>query len=151
MPDRICSIALLSLVLIACRPAPPSEPSAARYLVTESPIDVGGGIRLCVAVDPVDERGVWWWGPGRTGCASRSTGPRPFHPEDGRVSRATTGGAATCEFRLGTHSRKRPFIDVRLVLENGTLRGVESGEQVAVQQWKSLDVPELPPFGRPPG
>jgi hypothetical protein len=70
---------LLASTLVACRPASQPRLSAPRYVVTESPIDVGRGIRLCIAVDPADHRGMWWWQPGATGCDSRSTGPGLFH------------------------------------------------------------------------
>jgi hypothetical protein len=147
MSGRISSTVLLPLALMACHSGPPSQIAAAPYLVTVNPIDVGDGIKLCVAVDPTNEHGIWWWGPGRTGCATRSTGPGLFHPDDARVVRAATAGAVTCEFRLGTHSLERPFIDVRLVVEDGTMRSEGSSVRVALQQRTNLDVPELPPFG----
>jgi len=139
---------LLVVVLAACHTAAPPQRAADKYLVTASAIDVGDGIKLCLAVDPDDEKGLWWWGAGRTGCDSRSTGPGLFRGDDAIVSRAAK--STTIGFRLGTHSATRPFIDVRLVLEDQTLRSLESGERVAVQRRTNLDVPERPPTGRSP-
>jgi hypothetical protein len=139
---RTSSAALIAAALIACRPASQPQSSEAPYLVTETALDVGTGIRLCLAVDSRRQDGVWWWEPGRSGCASRSTGPGLFHPDDARVS---SGVAATSiGFRLGTHSLARPFIDVRLEAIDGTMRSLESGARVSLQRWKKLDVPELP-------
>src|SRR2546423_13623010 len=49
------------------------------YIVTVEPISVhrGPGSGLCVAIDPADPTGVWWWGAGRSGCATRNTLPGP--------------------------------------------------------------------------
>ena len=146
---RGCLIPLLFSALVACQSTYRSQPSAARYLVTESPIEVGVGTGLCVAVDPIDERGIWWWQPGETGCASRSTGPGVFHAEEARVSQPTPGGPTAVGFRLATHSDTRPFIDVRLVVEDATMRALESGARVSLQRRTDLDVPEVPARGRP--
>jgi hypothetical protein len=127
----------------ACRTAAPPQPAADRYLVTASPIDVGDGIKLCLAMDPGDRRGLWWWEAGYTGCDSRSTGPDLFHPDDATVAGAA--GSTTIGFRLGTHSDTRPFIDVRLVLEDQMLRSLKSGARVAVQSRTTLDVTLRPP------
>jgi hypothetical protein len=138
-------IILLAAASIAC------QSTDLRYLVTDKPIDVGDGIALCVAVDPTDERGIWWWTPGESGCASRSSGPSPFHAQEAKVSPTTASGSTNLSFRLGTHSASRPFIDVRLIVEAGTMRATESGAQVSVQRRKDLDVPEEPLRGRRPG
>jgi hypothetical protein len=144
---RGCFLVLLASV-VACRATSRPQPSAPRYLVTESPIDVGRGIGLCIAVDPADQRGIWWWGPGATGCDSRSTGPGLFHADEATVSQSTGSAPLTLGFRLGTHSASRPFVDVRLVVEAGRMRAVESGERVFVQRRTTLDVPEVPVRGR---
>ena len=88
------------------RSAAPPQPAVDRYLVTTSPIDVGDGIKRCLAVDPRDRGGVWWWQAGYSGSDSRSTGPDLFHPDDATVSGAS--GSTTIGFRLGTHSDTRP-------------------------------------------
>src|SRR5262245_38875523 len=77
--------ALITLSLIACRPT--FTGSAPRFVVTAAPIDVGiSGRGLCIAVDPNDSTGVWWWQPGHSGCSSRSTGPGVFRADDARVT-----------------------------------------------------------------
>src|SRR4029453_19107515 len=70
---------LLGLALVACRSMPP-EAAPARYIVTTAPLGVGAASPgICVAVDPTDPQGIWWWEPGWSGCSSRSTGPGVFH------------------------------------------------------------------------
>src|SRR5689334_15995491 len=87
---------------------------ADRVAVTAEPIRIGlGSLGLCIAVDPGDPHGIWWWEPGASGCATRSTGPDVFPADAPKVSRTSAG--ATAEFQLGTHDIARPFIPVRLV------------------------------------
>ena len=147
---RCSFIALLGAALIGCQSTSQGRPSVPRYLVTDSPIDVGDGIRLCLAVDTSEQDGVWWWEAGGSGlgCASRSTGPGVFHAEEAKVSQTTPTSPTALGFRLATHSASRPFIDVRLVLEGGRMRAMESGARVPVQRRKDLDVPEVPMRGQ---
>ena len=137
-----CLLCLFGLVLAGCGFTSESQFSVPRYVVTDRPIDVGVGPGLCVAVDQVDPQGVWWWQPGGPGCVSRSTGPGVFHAEEARVSQSAQSGPIAISFRLGTHSMTRPFVDVRLVLENGDLRAFESGVRVPTHRRNDLDVPE---------
>jgi hypothetical protein len=60
------------------------------------------------------------------------------------VSQPAQPGPIDISFRLGTHSTTRPFVDVRLALESGDLRAVESGAHVPIERRNDLDVPELP-------
>lgn len=138
------TLSLVALALVGCRAHTP----VARYLVTESPIDVGVGTGLCLAVDPLDEHGIWWWQPGPTGCASRSTGPGVFHAAEGRVSRSTPEARTAVAFRLGTHSTTRPFVDVRLVVEDGSIRALDTGARATLQRRDDLEVPEMPAADR---
>jgi hypothetical protein len=138
---------LIVPAVIACQSVAPSRPSEERYLVTAIPINVGEGIKLCVAIDPDDQQGIWWWTSGETGCASRSSGPAPFRPEGASVSR-TAPGSTSIGFRLGTHSSARPFIDVGLIVEHATMRSLESQDTVSIQRRRDLDVPEMPMRGR---
>jgi hypothetical protein len=73
-----------------------------------------------------------------------SAGPGVFHAEEARVSESAQPGPIDISFRLGTHSTTRPFVDVRLVLEGGNLRAVESGARVPIERRNDLDVPGLP-------
>jgi hypothetical protein len=134
---------LLAWALVACEATSPPRSTAPRYLVTANPIDIGfGARRLCVAVDPLDERGVWWWEPGGSGCADRSTGPGVFQADQAFVSRSGHAGPITLGFRVGTHSFTRPFVRVRLVVEDGQMWAIESGARVPIRRRSDLDVPE---------
>ena len=144
-----CAIVLLTAAAAACATmrAPAGE---TRYMVTGAPIQVGEGIEVCIAVDVSDDRGIWWWMPGRTGCGSRSSGPGVFRAEGSSITRSEGGKAAAIAFRLGTPSMERPSIEVRLMLEEGTMRGTAPETVVPLVPRSSLDLPEVPPFGRAP-
>jgi hypothetical protein len=139
---------VVALLALACRPTLQPRPTDSPYLVTETAIDVGEGIELCIAVDPVDVKGVWWWMPGETGCTSRSSGPGLVHAEQATVSKGTAASPMAVTFRLGTHSARRPFIGVGLVVQDGKMRALESGTQVTLQTRGNLDLPEMPTRGR---
>lgn len=123
----------------------PSAPADGRYLVTSSAVNVGGGIRLCIAVDPRDPQGVWWWEPGASGCTSRSTGPTVFHADAAAVAPAAGPEVTTVTFRLGLHARTPSFLDVRLAIEDARMRSLDAGAEVALQRRSNLDIPEQPP------
>jgi hypothetical protein len=143
-PRRGCALILLLCVALACRSLPQPRASGPHYLVTQNTIDVGEGIGLCIAVDPVDPRGVWWWMPGASGCSSRSSGPGLVHAEQATVTRATPAAPTALSFRLGTRSATRPCIDVRLIVEDGRMRALETGAQVSMKTRGNLEVPEIP-------
>jgi hypothetical protein len=134
---------LVVAAFAGCQSAPPPGPPVRSYLVTEQTIDVGMGLRLCVAVDLSDPAGVWWWGPGSTGCTSRSTGPALFRPEGATVTPTARSGVLEIAFRLGTHSATRPFVDVGLVIDGGTLRAAGSSEAVRLVSRSDLEIPEI--------
>jgi hypothetical protein len=146
--SRLAWLFLSVPALLGCQSTPPSAPHTERYLATERTIDVGVGPGLCVAVDLNDTAGVWWWEPGRSGCDSRSTGPDVFHPEAATVTRSAQSGAYEVGFRLGTHSPTRPFVDVRLLVESGTMKMAGSTEGVRLMRRADLAIPEMPPPGR---
>ena len=122
-----------------------SPDSAPRYMVTASPIDVGVGAGLCVAVDPTDPNGVWWWQPG-TDCSSRSTGPTVFRADNSAVTRSDQAGTAEIRFRVAVKRRlnspEPPFVDVVLRLEGTRLQAVHSGSQVTTVSRSNLEIPE---------
>lgn len=120
-------------------------PADRRYLVTSSVTEVSPRIRLCIAVDPRDPHGVWWWEPGASGCTSRSTGPTIFHAEDATVSPSARPGVTAVSFRLQLHASTPSFLDVRLAIEDGRMRLLDTGSGVALQRRNDLDLPwELP-------
>jgi hypothetical protein len=97
MPLKRLPGTALCFVLVVAWGTPPAL-APAEYIVTLDPIKIDsapGGI--CVAIDPADPAGVWWWGPGRSGCTTRNTMAQPhqenvtglaalFHPVDAVVS-----------------------------------------------------------------
>jgi hypothetical protein len=139
--------AFLGLALIACRSMPP-EP--ARYVVTTAPLGVRGvSPGLCVAVDPTDPQGIWWWEPGRSGCSSRSTGPGVFRAEHATVAAPSQSGAIEVRFRLqlivGPGSTMPDFADLEILLQDGSMRAMASGVLVPTERRNDLEVPEQPP------
>jgi hypothetical protein len=132
-------------VTLAITLAPPLPQRTARYAVSVEPIGVGlGTLGLCIAVDPTDPHGVWWWEPGASGCVTRSTGPDVFPANKATVTPASNGASAV-EFELGTHSRQRPFIRVRLRVDGATIRSLDTNHQVATRPRTDLRVREEPP------
>ena len=126
-------VAALLLVPLACRSAP-------RYTVTATPITLFGELGFCIAIDPTDPQGVWWWGPGRPpGCASRSTGPDVFRAHRAAVA-TTSAGGVDVYFQMQLMSGPR---DVRLVLQDGVMRDTSSGVTVTTEKRKDLKVPYL--------
>jgi hypothetical protein len=99
---------------------------------------------LCVAIDPADAHGVWWWEPGQTGCETRSTGPGVFHAENATVSRYTGSQAFDVGFRIPLHGPP-PFVDVALTVENGKMRSRDGSSGVPVAYRADLDLPMVPP------
>jgi len=140
-------LAVLVPSVIGCRTQTPSAPG---YIVTAAPIGVAGVSRaLCVGVNPSDTQGVWWWEPGSSGCASRSTGPGVFHADHSAV--AAANGTQAIEVRLRVRLKRAPsstspdFVDIRLEIENGHIRDAASGATVATTRRPDLELPELPP------
>jgi catechol 2,3-dioxygenase-like lactoylglutathione lyase family enzyme len=120
-------------------------------VVTTDPVRVSpGSLGLCVAVDPQDAHGVWWWEPGPAGCATRSTGPDVFRADDATVS-AQRRGVTAVEFRLETHSATQPsFVRVRLMLEGTTLRSLDTDSQVALEPRDGHAIPQEAPRAEAP-
>ena len=58
--------------------------------MTSSAIDVGVGPGLCIAIDPRDPRGAWWWEPGA------SVDVR-LRIEDGRMRSLATGAVVALQ------------------------------------------------------
>ena len=134
------SILALLLAVVACRPASP------RYLMTSAPIEVGGGPRLCVAVDPSDPAGLWWWGPGRTGCGTRSTGPGLMRGDRGAVAPRAGAAIVDARFRLGLIGLPGTpdHVDVHLEFTDGDVRVPATGARVAIERRRDLEIPERP-------
>jgi len=140
---RSAVLVLLILVPIAgCRSSQP------RYIVSTTPmlfIDPRHP-GLCVAVDPTDAKGVWWWEPGRSGCSSRSTGPNPFPAAAARVAR-TTSGTLDVSFEIQL-MRAGPRV-VRLEVTDREMREAATGLNSRTERRATLDIPESPPPNPP--
>ena len=119
------------------------------YLVTTAPIDLGPGpARKCVAIDPTDRRGAWWWEPGQSGCSTRSTGPGIFHADGAAVVATGASTPIDVQFRLerilGPGSTQSPFVEVHLTIQDGYVRVSGSAARVRVERRNSLDIPGVP-------
>jgi hypothetical protein len=146
LASRVVTPVVIGLMIGGCGPpGPDHEESAPRYVVTASPIDLRIGSGLCVAVDPSDPQGVWWWQPGKD-CSSRSTGPMVFQGQEAAVVRSDRSETIDIRFRIPVHRRLKssepPFVDVSLRLEAGQLRAEAAGSQVATVTRHDLDIPE---------
>lgn len=149
---RIGSWWLIGIVsLVGCGTQVPPRPTAPRYIATASPIDIGLGSGLCVAVDRSDERGVWWWQPGAAGCSTRSTGPTLFRAEGANVALPAADQTSAVSFQVPTHSTTTPTIDVRLIVGETEIRVLNSASRVATQIRYDLEIPEVPIRGRRAG
>jgi hypothetical protein len=134
-------VLVLSVPLAACKSASPALP---RYIVSVKPLAFLGDRHpgFCVAVDPSDQKGIWWWEPGRSGCSSRSTGPTAFPASHAMVARAASG-ATDVSFQIelmNTGPRK-----VALTLRDGAMLEERTGLRVPTERKASIDVPEMPP------
>jgi hypothetical protein len=131
------------LALSVCRAAPADGP----YIVTAAPIAGVISPGLCVAVDSRDPHGVWWWEPGRSGCAGRSTGPRAFRGDDANV---TARGSAELEARFriqmmpASDSTEPQYTNVALVFREGRASVIGFGTSVPTTRRNNLDMPEEP-------
>jgi hypothetical protein len=130
----IVVVTVLLSVFAACTSAP-------RYTITATPLSSlnSNGPGICLAVDQLANR-VWWWEPGHDlpGCSGRSTGPDLFLIPEATVTPSPSGGVEI-HFQLGL--RPRGVRDLRLILHGGVLRDLVSGQQVAVERRKELNIP----------
>jgi hypothetical protein len=149
-------VVAITMASMACRPG--FFGYSPRFVVTSEPLRThdGPGVGLCFAIEASEPAGVWWWGPGKTGCTTRNTLLRPhdeastglsalFHPPDGKV---THGGAGTVEarFRLGLHNREqRDFVDVVLIASTESVRSPATGMSVAAKLVDDINIPFSPP------
>lgn len=145
VPSLVASLVAGSMFGGCAQAGRDDEQAARRYVVTASPIDVRVGSGLCVAVDPNDPIGVWWWQPGKD-CSSRSTGPMVFHAEEAAV--VPSDRRQTVDIRFRVPVKRRPdssdpsFVDVSLRFENGKLRAEATGSQVDTVTRHNLEIPE---------
>jgi hypothetical protein len=114
-----------------------------RYIVTSLPLlHVGPG--LCVAVDPKDPQGVWWWDTGRSGCSTRSSSV--MHPEGAMVVVPNNGGPIDVRFRVGLIAKPPApnFWDVHIAIQGGRAMVAGSNAQVTVDRRNDLELASDP-------
>ncbi len=135
---------LVGLAIAGCKSLAPDPP---RYIVTKSPFDWIGPRHpgICVAVDPADPKGVWWWDSGRDGCRSASSSVMP-----GGYGKVTpmASGAHEIHFEIGMMSGGPMQIDLRL--DETGLRRLPAGAPAPVERRASLELPGMPPSLRTP-
>ena len=136
-----------ALVLGLLLPLAGCHSTRPRYIVSTTPLPFIGDRHpgFCVAVDPDDAKGVWWWEPGRSGCSSRSTGPGTFPAHAARVARA--GGTVDARFEIQLHKGEPRA--VRLEIADGEMRESASGLHARTERRATLDLPETGPPNPP--
>ena len=139
---RVASIILVSAALAACSTPAPDHP---RFIVSAQPFVLfPNGPKMCVAVDPANPHGAWWWEPGKTGCASRATGPTVF-PAD-RADVRTAADTTDVQFEIRLQSGNAA--PIKLTIAHDTIRREPSGEQVPIEHRRDLDIPEMCCFAK---
>jgi hypothetical protein len=129
-----CSVVCLLTVLGACASQP-------RYIVTSTPLKLIDPAHpgLCIAIDPNDRKGVWWWDAGRSGCTDRSSST--MAADRASVARATAG-TVDASFQVGLVSGRN--LQVRLEAFDGRIRDTISGLTVPAERRATLELPERP-------
>jgi hypothetical protein len=141
---RRCLPAVVAVSLLGWSPG--AAQPVAPYIATTTPIQVGPRNHLCIAIDPLDPSGVWWWNSGVLGCATRSSDI--IRASEATVSRLRDG-LIRIEFSLAVHSIDADSaVPVRLVLDGRRLRSAETASQVDVEGRQDLAIPEEVPRGR---
>lgn len=122
--------------------------SNAHYIATATPFHWLETVHpgFCVAVDPTDAHGVWWWEPGRSGCSSRSTGPKVFPADRATVTEAS--GVIFSQFEVPL--KNGGALEIKLRIDDEGMQREPSGERVSIERRRDLDVPEscCPPSAR---
>jgi hypothetical protein len=132
------SVACLLALLAACA----SEP---RYIVTSTPLKVIDPAHpgLCIAIDPKNPKGIWWWDAGRSGCTDRSSWT--MAADRASVARGAAG-TVDASFQVGLVSGRH--LQLRLKASGERIRDAISGLSVPAERRARLEVPERPPLGR---
>jgi hypothetical protein len=127
---------VLTVLLGACASQP-------RYIVTSTPLRVIDPAHpgLCIAIDPKDPKGIWWWDAGPSGCSDRSSST--MDADRASVTRGTAG-TVDASFQVGLHSGRS--LQVRLHALDGRIRDAISGLSVPAERRGTLEAPERPPI-----
>jgi hypothetical protein len=118
--------------------------SQPRYIVTSTPLKVIDPLHpgLCIAIDPKDYKGIWWWDAGPSGCTDRSSST--MAADRASVTRGTAGTVAA-SFQVGLMNGRN--LQVRLEAFDGRIRDTIAGLSVPAERRATLELPERPPIG----
>lgn len=135
---RRCFVLCLLALVGACAASP-------GYVVTSEPLKLIDPAHpgLCIAIDPADPKGVWWWDAGRAGCSDRSSAT--MAADQASVARAA-GDAIEASFQVGLVSGRT--LQVRLEARDGRIRDAVTGTSVPAERRAALEVPGRPAGGR---
>jgi hypothetical protein len=132
---------IASLLIVALWSGVPSAQQR-RYVVTAEPLHLDLPTNpLCIAIDPADPQGVWWWEPGSS-CRNRRTSDI-LHPGRPVVVRDASSVRIEVSFRIGLHSLTRPFVDVTLVVDEKGMGSATSDVRVPTEDRDDLDIPSF--------
>lgn len=135
---RHCFVVCLLTLVGACASSP-------RYIVTGAPLKLIDPAHpgVCIAIDPADPKGVWWWDAGRSGCSDRSSST--MAAGQASVARAA-GDAVEASFQVSLMSGRT--LEVRLEARDGRIRDAVTGTSVPAERRATLEVPERSAGGR---
>lgn len=135
---RRCFVLCLLTLVGACASSP-------RYIVTGAPLKLIDPAHpgVCIAIDPADPKGVWWWDAGRSGCSDRSSST--MAADQASVARAA-GDAVEASFQVGLMSGRT--LEVRLEARDGRIRDAVTGTSVPAERRATLEVRERSAGGR---
>ena len=140
-----------SFVLCGCQSSSSPKPLP-RYIVTAVPLDISGnGVGLCIAIDPVDANGVWWWQPGPSGCTTSILGPVPvMRAEGAQVNAFDNAGSIEVGFKVQLRSLTATgladYREVKLTVKDDTMQLAGSTARIATERRHDLKIPAA--YGR---
>jgi hypothetical protein len=114
--------------------------------VTAAPLDIAGnGAGICLAIDPVDAAGVWWWQPGPSGCSTSILSPIPvMRAEGARVNAFDDVRSIDVAFKIQLVSST--YSDIKLTVKDNQIQGIGSNVRVATERRHDLKIPRA--YGR---
>ena len=135
-----CASCLVLSCFVLCGCQAPKKPLP-RYIVTAVPFDAAGnGTGICVAIDPVDAAGVWWWQPGPSGCSTSILGPIPvMRAEGARVNAFDDPSAIDVQFKIQLASNT--YRDIQLTVKDETMQVAGSDARLATERRHDLKIP----------
>jgi hypothetical protein len=132
---RASLVLLLGLSAFSCG-------STARYVVTASPIDALGirQLRFCIAVEPSNPQGVWYWHPVRSDCSTPASRSSLIQGHRAKVM-LQASGAIEASFEVPMQSGDSRQVEI--VFSDGTVRASPTGDSVATVWRQELETKEF--------